>query len=421
MLGLVIWCTISAPDNSMGKKRNEFLIDINASNAIYPLASNDNGIYYGIENNILYYDYRTEQTTYLCSNVNCEHSSDICNSFVPNDIKRIFINSETNKLFYTYMEDYSTLSTKIIMCEMDGSNKKVLYESKSNEEIQNNIIISEENIYVMVNEYDLDSTHRKLLCINNTSGKVKEVYSTNDSLILITAFDNNIIFLLEKSGDIYSSSSISFDYEILTYNVDSSELSFISSYTACKNNQEHFAFVKNNYLYDFYKTEPSLAEIYKTDLKSGKRELIVEEIPFFGLINQANIDNFYDGKFNIYMRQGYPYQEDFRSESYIVDINSGDVTQNTLSYYNFLIPDQSSVSDFKDRFSYMEEKYGYVPVEIIEETTTDFIINTSDTSVAILKSDGKDIIYELDTIVATFEIVAKEDYYNNIINYKRFR
>lgn len=101
---------------------------------------------------LVFYDYRTRQTTPVCNEINCQHHSDTCTAWFgdANNIPRIVSNNR--QLIYCYMGLSGQVQKPALIeiANLDGSNRRVLNEFAPNETLYEAFCVDSGYIYTLV-------------------------------------------------------------------------------------------------------------------------------------------------------------------------------------------------------------------------------------------------------------------------------
>lgn len=163
-----------------------------------PMSVSTQGVYSVVETafskNICFSDFNYQKTTYLCSDLACEHLDDTCTSYLPvSGFLFIF-----NEQLYYLSNNVATSGYKQLLCSMnlDGSNKKIIRELTDSNLYNGSHICGAGNyLYVILYENDVPFLRR----IDVTSGSIINLTYVSDSTYIISAYGPNIY--LKKSVD----------------------------------------------------------------------------------------------------------------------------------------------------------------------------------------------------------------------------
>ena len=120
-------------------------------------SGNEKGFYEVFENedrskNIMYIDYETQKQIYLCAQPNCTHQDERCTSWVApqNELVTPVVLDENLLLVHNSTE----AAPYIEILNLDGTDKKLLYQFAANTEIVNGIAYNGQAIALMTRQYD---------------------------------------------------------------------------------------------------------------------------------------------------------------------------------------------------------------------------------------------------------------------------
>lgn len=393
------------------------LTDITMPNKGCNVTTGEDGVYFAANNNIVYMDIATKTKTLLCNRVECLHNDDTCDSFFHNMPEVIFTNATKKLLFVVHRNDLSSTESIISVCNMSGSERKEIATINSNQTLYYSFVDDGENIYyVCMNVEDGNVTYI-VKKTNYISGKSSTILSSPNNLQLLTAYNNKLIFWTNT----YSSSDTSYFTEmnnlIFEFDITTGKTNDIVSYTSKKNDQEEAYFLYNNYMIQFHNNMNGKATVYKTNLLTGEKMLLSNEYPFYGYISQNNYRMIIDNVLYLHLLQPMTESTSYRSELYGIDLNSGEIKKSTLQLYNYLIEDGSSASEITN-YPKIDGIELYSPIIVSDQINDYYIVHTALTSyLCVDELDNFINGYCVDVI----EIVPKNDFFNNNMNYYRIR
>lgn len=166
----------------------------------YRLINNDDGYF-----NILYTDYKSGQEVYLCDKPECQHKDDSCTSYIDSDIAEMFIykdhlymiENSADAVFSIGADGQSvedtTKASKIYQLDLNGQNKKEIYQLKEGYSFENgNLFLDNNELYLAVkksesvetkkNSITSMTTKSELYKINLETGKDEKVMDLYDGL-----------------------------------------------------------------------------------------------------------------------------------------------------------------------------------------------------------------------------------------------
>ena len=132
--------------------------------------------------NIIFTDPVAGKQTYLCSNPSCDHMDKTCTSWVNLSGCEVAPVALDDRLLLMYYETYGGKRPKIEIMDLDGSNRRVLYECNYNVELRNGCAYNSNCIFVHIIESESINTayttgNNKLISINLETGKATELFS----------------------------------------------------------------------------------------------------------------------------------------------------------------------------------------------------------------------------------------------------
>lgn len=351
------------PQDIIAKDDMKLYYDMNYDGIMHVYAT-DNGVYYKSTTNgsLAYFDESTQYKTILCNRVECIHADETCTAFFNNMSYGIFMNQKQDKLFVSYIieqsvTEYTPAIWRIDMLDINGSNRKTVYERKEEVELGRQFAFEGNNMYFMVNAFNPETKAMEcqLIELDYITGKDRIVDVFDTTLSIKAAYDNYLI--LDKAPTSYSSADeVVYSYDLLTEKLDILKEN-VGGY-------ETGVFAKDNYLYIFERTSDTTAKVSQLDLITNESKIITESVTYFGthsatLLGASFFDNYIvilsslpptDGSLNLI------------NETYVVNINTGEVKKINLKSTNdyvFMYDTNKSVivnTDFEDITSAVVDK-----------------------------------------------------------------
>ena len=132
--------------------------------------------------NILFTDPETGKQTYLCSNPSCDHMDKTCTSWVNLSGYEVGPVALDDHLLLMYCASSEGKRPKIEIMDLDGSNRKTLYECDYNVELRNGCAYNSNSIFIHVIESEAAGTayatgNNKLISIDLKTGHATELFS----------------------------------------------------------------------------------------------------------------------------------------------------------------------------------------------------------------------------------------------------
>lgn len=359
-------------------------------------AGNENGCYFTVMNedgsaNIMYIDYKSLNVVYLSSDIQSAHNTDGDNSWIENAIGGCTVVLLNNKLgVITFgMPSKNTTSNenaaRIIIADLDGANRELLYEFLPNEEIKSAMVFDGEHIYFLTRKYDSTVTN-ELVSLNTKSKELKTILSYPDDA------DYSIVGV-DKRKIICKSVGIPAKYSNLPIN----ELS--------------------NYIY---------TKLFSIDIDNGSEEKLFEwNGNLFSEIVSKKI-YLYNYLDNTISCKNFDQSKDFNAQFSVSNLNKEldfalvgeiiderffllDKNDNSLMVINPTAK-QSNSFDFKN---------GDYNISVIARTATDYLVITGNTKVAIERFAPDGTPYQSNAIYPVYALIVKDDFWNARSNFKK--
>ncbi len=383
--------------------------------------------------NIMYTDYQQEIKVYLCSVPGCAHNTTSCTSYITYSLNtpRLFTNASGTQLFYLMRTTSATNSNesnlKIFQMDMDGSNRKEIYEFKPNEHFREflDVIIADNNhLYFGISivedaEQEPKHEYRKL---NLNTGEEEKLFDLVLYQKVVSVFGRTIVIedITEYHSDIENFNAMHADYDNHTnFELPSGQTSGKSSYGySLETNTMTKLYdwttvngtVIDNYHFAITKTSDTTANLIVVDISTGEKRYI-ENLTFDSSNGDISLISLYDNKllYQYHTRtpapqaneQDGPTKGRLIDNSYFVDLETGEVSEITL---NFQETDGSTST-----------------VEIAAQTNDLFyVVSGIDTeNVGRTWVDEQGVSHTFDnTIRYKYAMIDKEDYYNNNPNFR---
>lgn len=364
--------------------------------------ANENGYYYvergsDLAANMRYIDFSSGQDIFLSSKPEGNHYISEDESYISSVAGSgvIFPVHESLFLVRTGAPSYANQYGKealsaIFKMELNGSNRQLLYSGTGNEIILSTIAADENNLFFIScrteTKNSITTENRYLVQMNTKTGELQDLCQLTNSAWMIGAVNNTIVFhsvFVENEDD---DAPPVMTHEISTYAFSTQELSVIQSWP---NEERTVAAVSNEYL---------------VTANTSTKKLMVQEIATGAVTATHSIDE-YISKDNSEM-----FFADCRNSKFVF----WDFEKEQLCAIDILTGAGSYIS-----LKFMEpEKQENRPVEIYAETSSSFLVCYNKEIVARKYPGADGTIEEIQGLQPSFALIAKEDYWNSIPNYR---
>ena len=343
--------------------------------------------------NLLYFDAASKECIYLCGAPNCQHQDDTCTSWFPFGVGTIFFSPKQNLLFCIGRAGTEPQSSETIwVMQPDGSERAILYQCSSGQSVTGAIAASDTSLYITVNSVGRQDAKsaKQLIRIDAKTHASEEVLNLNQSDQLYGAFESDLIFKRFQDGVFQYTKFDPVDHTSVEF--------FFSPLLGEGSEERYFETIYNDALFVFTaKYGDTTAKLTKVQIEDGTEEVLCENFPWFqeGIsIAQTG----YSGNLILDMFDTSSNRaEDVRHDRYLVNCETGEYTQSTITYTH------GDSTDF---------------VTIVAEFKDVFIVDTGTTEVRTMLNGSDGTVYATDLLVSQYAFIAKEDYWNNIAGYE---
>lgn len=345
-----------------------------SSEGLYQIISNPGG---GC--NICYTDFLSGDTIYLCSQPNCVHNSDICNSWFQNSTLRLFPSLNREEIYYIASSDKGD---QIWSMNQVGQNRQLLFQCATSESILDAVAGNAKYLYFSVMSMDFQEglPYKQLVQLDLGTGKVSKLLEFPAQTWLFGAYKQTLLILY------YGDST--FTYR--TYDLQTQTLQDIYSYNVDEDGQGAFARPHGDALYIFEPIGGNKANLSKMNLENRNSEILVSDIDYFGS-EFISVSGFYDDYMSVFITNPLNHNQ----KHYLIDWKSGGIYPIDLQYQ------QGDIS---------------VPVDIYAVANDQFVVNCGlvTQNIVLQNNDGTSYNSQVDRVKYAF--IKKEDYVKNSFN-----
>lgn len=157
---------VPCEDNVYGSGNND---------GFYQIISNTDG-----SHNVVFIDYKTRQQIYLCTDANCQHNNERCNSWFPDDNTQIWPVACDNQIFFVHNSWTST--SYIEKANLDGSDRQTLYELENGETIDSGAAYKSGYLALMVDSLVTEGTSvnhtERLIAVDTETGESTVIFES---------------------------------------------------------------------------------------------------------------------------------------------------------------------------------------------------------------------------------------------------
>lgn len=361
------------------------------------ISGNENGAYQIVThwNNtglITYCDYATMSKIVLSSDINNSYTKDssayidsVLGGVIPIATdKNLFIVKNGSQLLADYSDGEDGYA-KIIKMDLNGENQKTLkIPANINMDLNSAFLMdANENLYTLTYNIgeNVDDISISLTKFDVDNNDIQNVYTFTDyeNIKLLKGFDNYIILqnlVKDIGGNLTGESSV------LKFDTENREISSLLNL-----NMKDNSFVLGDEF--IYFSDKAKGEIYSVSLLNSDQQKIFNNEN----LSDLNLVNFYDSRLIA----------SYKSEN------------NDLSYIS--IDKNGNISPLEHFYNYKEEK---MFMDILGQTQDYFIVPAENKTVNYTIKNTSGDLMDINMTVANYALITKQDYWNNVKNYKYF-
>lgn len=344
----------------------------------YELQLNANG-----GSNLLYTDFSSLSTVYLCGRPECLHEDESCSSWFPFGTGALFLNAEQTTLFCSGSAENGPET--VWAMDPSGANRQIFYQCAAGEHLTDAVASDASSLFLTVSFVDLKTASftKRVLRFDLQTGQYTEVHTLGGSDWVCGTFEDDLILLYGKDDA----------YRYTVFSPLTKEEREIFSGTSPGHAP---AYAHDGFLYVITPGEDWTAQISKLDLSDQSVTVLCGSLPWYGS-ETAHVVGFYDGHMTVSVtdtRENDPDKVKFYQ--YGVDCETGEITELTLMCAQAL-PE-------------------FIP--ILAECGDGFIVSTGTQYVPIFLTGTDGTLYESSFDKAEYAYLSKENYWDNVPNYR---
>ena len=324
-------------------------------------SSSENGFYQVLphngHSNLMFIDYATAQQVYLCSSPSCDHSSNMCSSYIESNGYAVFpaVYNDTVLLIYNSMGNQASRIEKM---DADGANREVLYTFSGNTRIKDGAIVGDGKLILcatkLIPNAEKIDVVQCLLSIQISTGDCSELYQvraeageTQKSLFIRGVSDSGFILKtisVKESNDIGLNSESVTIHRIFELSFDGNKEKELLTYNGASCFEEYNG---QQLVYLRFDSETGCCSLHKISNATGEDETIIDDINSVTNIRKTamplSADNFSIVDFiDNYVLINHLFQEGYDEHrniellytQYAVNLETGELFEITLSNYH---------------------------------------------------------------------------------------
>ena len=334
--------------------------------------------------NIIYTDYSTKTTVYLCNRPECRHNDETCPSWFDLLGGDLFLDAKGEHLFCAGWVNSEQEQTQVIWkMDANGENREKLYTCAPNESLVDMVISDGTSLYFVtgVAGKEIGKINKTLKQIDIQTGKTEDLMSYQDMEWLVGAFENELLIL--------SSDGKSYRYDAYSPETKTARTLFVYDINAISQ-------PSGDSIYLLEPITDGTAEVLQYNMKTGEKVSLCQEVPYFGS-DTTRIENIVDGRIVIHAsdtRENDP--EKIKHYHYAVDCKTGEMTDLPLTYT-------------------MGEMTDFVP--IVAGADEFFVVISGTETVKSIMTGTDGTPYEAEGTIFIYSLISKSDYWNGQPNY----
>lgn len=333
--------------------------------------------------NMIYTDYSTKTTVYLCNRPDCQHNDETCPSWFSFPGGGIFLDAKGEHLFCAIRGDSEQEQAETIWkMDLNGENRQALYTCAPNESLTDMAISDGTSLYFAAGVTDPETwtLNKTLKQLDIQSGKTEDLMTYQDTAWLFGAFEDELLVQI---------------FDGASFRYDAYSLKTKTSRTLLTYDENARSMPSGDSIYVVKPLTDSTAEVLKFNIKTGETSSLCKDIPYF--VDTTTVGDIVDGRMIIHAsdtRENDP--EKIKVYYYAVNCETGEMTDLPLTY------EIGETTDF---------------VNVVAETG-DFFVVTSGTETVKSIANGTDgTPYELEGTIFIYSLISKSDYWNGQPNY----
>lgn len=341
--------------------------------------------------NILYSDFKTHQSAFLCSQANCTHDSDACTSWVPysgGGAVPLVLNDNLLLAYFGNPDYVDKIGSNAIphfeIMELNGSNRKPLAELEANQVIREPFITDDIYLYFSVTTYGKDGTENTFVRLNPSDGSISQICAFEDEgEYVLGAVDQSIITIqyLENA------TAALCKHDIITSDVEQLQKWELG--------QRRFALFDNEFVY----IQMQDREVHVFDLQTQKDRLIAAHV-----LEQIDLMDIWIGE---------------SSDNHIlicgnVRDEKGTVEKVTAVAINQA--DSNSNENWSLIYPYYDSELPMTIAAKVPDQNAYFILANESNTEQSITAYQEGVPYYFPSLQRTFATISIEDYWNGINN-----
>lgn len=361
-------------------------------------ASSQNG-YYEIRNlgegagNIVYTDYATEQSVYLCANPNCAHTNETCSSWVQNDGwgDYLFMGPEQKELYYVSIGSPEDNGRSCVwVMEPDGGNRRLLAELPAKGRVNYQAAADSRYLYffMTVGEQSVLKPDCQLVRVDRQNGEVTVLVKglAYDEVNLVGAFGSTLVLQNDHDEQM--------DYE--GYDLKTGKFTEFASFDY--DSFSGFTALEGSRLFLLEHLKDKTGRLTMWDFTDGSKK-VVEDVPCTASEDGTALGyvmlTYGDHLLFEYLDNA---AEDIVRCLYDIDVETGTIHKIDLTYNKWL-----------------DTPY---PVWVLAEAGDDFLVVSDVVSAAVNSMEEGVVTRRQVDDLQVKALIAKEDFYQNRPDYR---
>lgn len=386
---ITILFTACVKNIEVSDKSDTSINNLNINYSTYGVSSDDGYYDFLVKEqdyyNIVYTDFYSMNSMFLCPNPQCAHNNDTCPSYIINKSTGTipYVLGDKLCLIYASSSSDGTILPRIDTMDLNGANSKTIKTFSADRRFYKPVINDEQNLYLLSTSTDETDGKIKLiyeiLKCDILSGECEIIYKDSSQLFIMGCVEDNILF---------KKFSPTAEHELYYLSTTDNEAKLIKSWQ----NKDIQSYIFKNLMY-YFDTD---GRLFKLDFLTNEEVLLQENIyELFSNENDIEPDVTFEYADENGLILEFTYYDKWSDSSYnkLYAVNM----QNKESYEFTLVKE--------------DDRKGHI--NVIEIVGENYIVNLGSKKQKMNFVSSEGIIQSYNMSIPAYGIIAKDDYWNN--------